>query len=37
MLVAWASNFLRYKRITELMCERGLDNDVMECNEINET
>jgi hypothetical protein len=37
LLVTWAYNFLRYRRMTELMCERGLDNDVMECNEINET
>jgi len=37
LLVAWTCNFLRYKRMTELMCERGLDNDVTERNEINET
>lgn len=37
LLGAWTSNFLRYKRMTELMCERGLDNNVTECNEINET
>jgi hypothetical protein len=37
LLVTWACNFLRYKRMTELMCERGLDNDVTGCNEINET
>jgi len=30
-------NFLRYRSMTELMCGRGLDNDVTECNEINET
>jgi len=37
LLVTWTCNFLRYKSMTELMCERGLDNDVTECNEINET